>query len=320
MKKLQQLISIILLSFASISLAQNYPNKPIKIYVGYGAGGAVDLVARSLAKSLTTSLNQTIIVENKPGAGANIATKQTIESPADGYTLMLAANALSANMALYKPQPYNVDTDLIPISLVGHVPVVLATTVGGKYQSLKDLIVAAKSQPDLITYGSPGNGATPHMAVKFFEQASGISLKHVPYKGGPPAITDLIGGQIDLVAMNLLEVAPQVKSGKLKIIAIMSKKRSLIFPEVPTVAESGFPGFEAAVWYGIVAPIKTPETVVELLYAEIQKSLATPDMKERLASVGGEVTPLPRSEFINLLKSEFKRYDKLVREANIHPD
>jgi tripartite-type tricarboxylate transporter receptor subunit TctC len=318
LKKYLIFIASLLLS-ASIS-AQSFPAKPIKVYVGYAPGGAVDLVARTLGQSMSDFLGQPIVVENKPGAGTNIATKQTIDSPADGYTLMLAANALVANMALYKPQPYNAETEIAPIALVGRVPVVLATTSNSKYKNLKDLIAAAKAHPDEITYGSPGNGATPHMAVKLFEQTAGISLKHIPYKGGSPAITDLIGGQLDLVAMNMLEVAPQVKSGNLRIIAVMSAKRSPIFPEVPTVAESGFPKFEASVWYGLIAPAKTPTAILESLHTAVEKSLATKSMQERLTSVGGEVTPGTRQQFADLIKSEYKRYDKLVRDANIQPD
>jgi tripartite-type tricarboxylate transporter receptor subunit TctC len=318
LKKYLIFIASLLLS-ASIS-AQSFPAKPIKVYVGYAPGGAVDLVARTLGQSMSDFLGQPIVVENKPGAGTNIATKQTIDSPADGYTLMLAANALAANMALYKPQPYNAETEIAPIALVGRVPVVLATTSNSKYKNLKDLIAAAKAHPDEITYGSPGNGATPHMAVKLFEQTAGISLKHIPYKGGSPAITDLIGGQLDLVAMNMLEVAPQVKSGNLRIIAVMSAKRSPIFPEVPTVAESGFPKFEASVWYGLIAPAKTPTAILESLHTAVEKSLATKSMQERLTSVGGEVTPGTRQQFADLIKSEYKRYDKLVRDANIQPD
>ena len=203
--------------FLSNANAQDYPNKPIKVLVGYAPGGAVDLVARTLGQSLSSSLGQPFVVENKPGAGTNIAVKQLIDSPPDGYTLMVAANALAANMSLYKPQPFDIDKDITPIAMIGRVPVVIAAPADSKYQKLADLIKAAKANPDYITYGTPGNGATPHMAMKFFEQAAGISLKHVPYKGGSPAITDVIGGQLDLVAVNMLEVAPQVKSGKLKI-------------------------------------------------------------------------------------------------------
>lgn len=306
--------------FAANVMAQDYPNKPIKVLVGYAPGGAVDLVARTLGLSLSASLGQTVVVENKPGAGTNIAVKQLIDSPSDGYTLMVAANALAANMSLYKPQPFDIDKDITPIAMIGRVPVVIATTSDGKYQKLSDLIKAAKANPDYITYGSPGNGATPHMAMKFFEQAAGITLKHVPYKGGSPAITDVIGGQLDLVAVNMLEVAPHVKSGKLKIIAVMSAKRSPLFPDVPTVAESGFPGFEASVWYSLIAPAKTPAGIVKVLHAQVEKALQSKEMTERLGSVGGEVSPGSTAQFVSYLNSERKRYEKLVREANIQPD
>ena len=306
--------------FANWLSAQEYPNKPVKLLVGYAPGGAVDLVARTLGQSLSASLGQPIVVENKPGAGTNIAVKQLIDGAPDGYTLMVAANALAANMALYKPQPFDVDKDITPIAMIGSVPVVIATNANSKYQKLSDLVKAAKASPDFITYGSPGNGATPHMAMKFFEQASGISLKHVPYKGGAPAITDLIGGQLDLVAMNMLEIAPQVKSGKLKIIAVMSAKRSPLFPEVPTIAESGFPGFEASVWYSLIAPAKTPAAIVKVLHADVEKALKSKEMVERLSSVGGEVSPGTTAQFTAFLTAERKRYEKLVREANIQPD
>ena len=308
------------LLFAGNLLAQDYPNKPIKVLVGYAPGGAVDLVARTLGQSLSTSMGQPVVIENKPGAGTNIAVKQLIDSPPDGYTLMVAANALAANMSLYKPQPFDIDKDITPIAMIGRVPVVIATSADSKYQKLSDLIKAAKANPDFITYGTPGNGATPHMAMKFFEQAAGISLKHVPYKGGSPAITDLIGGQLDLVAVNMLEVAPHVKSGKLKIVAVMSSKRSPLFPDVPTVAESGFPGFEASVWYSLIAPAKTPAAIVKILHTQVEKALQSKEMIERLGSVGGEVSPGTMAQFTAYLNSERKRYEKLVREANIQPD
>ena len=313
---------LVLLNFGFTSnvLAQDYPNKPIKVLVGYAPGGAVDLVARTLGQSLSASLGQPVLIENKPGAGTNIAVKQLIDSPPDGYTLMVAANALAANMSLYKPQPFDIDKDITPIALIGRVPVVIATSADSKYQKLSELIKAAKANPDYITYGTPGNGATPHMAMKFFEQAAGISLKHVPYKGGSPAITDLIGGQLDLVAVNMLEVAPHVKSGKLKIVAVMSAKRSPLFPDVPTVAESGFPGFEASVWYSLIAPAKLPPALVKTLHTQVEKALQSKDMTERLGSVGGEVSPGTTAQFAAYLNSERKRYEKLVREANIQPD
>ena len=308
------------LLFTNNLMAQDYPAKPVKVLVGYAPGGAVDMVARTLGQSLSASLGQSIVIENKPGAGSNIAVRQLIDSPADGYTLMVAANALAANESLYKPQPFDIDKDITPIAMIGRVPVVIAVSADSKYQKLSDLIKAAKANPDLITYGTPGNGGAPHMAMKLFEQSAGISFKQIPYKGGAPAITDLIGGQLDLVAVNMLEIAPHAKSGKLKIVAVMSAKRSPIFPEIPTLAESGFPGFEASVWYCLIAPAKTPASIVKTLHAQVEKALQSKEMTERLGSIGGEVSPGTTAQAASFLNSERRRYEKLVREANIKPD
>ena len=231
--------------------AQTLPNKPIKIIVGYSAGGAVDTVARTVGQAIAASLGQPVIVENKPGAGSNIAVKATIDAPPDGLTLMMAANALAANPALYQPAPFDPERDLTPVSLIGRVPVVIAANAGAPYANIKQLIEAAKAKPGAIAFASPGNGSTPHMAVEFFERAAGIKLQHVPYRGGAQALTDVIGGQLPLAAMNALEVLPHVKSGKLKVLAVLSPNRTAIFPDTPTIAESGYPGFEASVWYGL---------------------------------------------------------------------
>ena len=298
----------------------NYPSKPVKIVVGYAPGGAVDVVARTLGQSLGTSLGQSFIIENKPGAGTNIAVKSVITAEPDGYTLMLAANALAANMALYQPMPFDAEKELTAVSLVGRVPVVIAANPNVPFSTVAKLIEAAKAKPGQIAFASPGNGSTPHMAIEFFAKAAGIDLQHIPYKGGSPAITDAIGGQLPLVAVNALEVLPHVKSGKLKVLAVLSPTRSAIYPDVPTIAESGFPGFEASVWYGFVAPAATPKPIVVKLHAEIQKALQTKEVKDRMNSVGGEVIAGSSEMFANLIRSERQRYEKLVREANIKPD
>lgn len=303
------------------ALAQPHPNKPVKVYVGYSAGGAVDLIARAVGQKIAGPLGQSIVVENKPGAGSNIAIKAVIDSPPDGYTLLLAANALAANMALYQPQPFDAEKDLAPVSFVGRVPVVIAaSTANAGMSSIKALIEQAKAKPGTVTFASPGNGSTPHLAMELFARAAGVSLAHVPYKGGSPAITDVIGGQVALVAVNALEVQPHVKSGRLKVLAVMSPTRSPALPDVPTIVESGFPGFEASVWYGFMAPAATPKPIIERLHAEVQKALATPEVRERMAAVGGEAVPASIADFAALIRADRQRYDKLVREAKIKPD
>ena len=308
------------LSFSALAQSQPFPNKPIKVVVGYSAGGAVDAVARTVGHALSASMGQPFIVENKPGAGTNIAVKYVIDAAPDGYTLMLTANALAANMALYQPAPFDAERDLVPVSLIGRVPVVIAANANAPYSNIAQLLEAAKAKPGTIAFATPGNGSTPHMAVEFFERAAGISLQHIPYRGGSQAITDVIGGQVPLLAVNALEVLSHVKSGRLKVLAVLSPNRSSIFPKVPTIAESGFPGFEASVWYGLVAPAATPKAIVDKLHAEVQKALQTIEVRERMTAVGGEIIPGTAEQFGALIHSERVRYEKLVREANIKPD
>ena len=300
--------------------AQAYPSRPVKVIVGFTPGGAVDLVARTLTQAMTAGLGQSMVVENRPGAGTNIAMKALIESPPDGHTLMLTANSIAANPALYKPAPFDPEKDVTPVSLVGRVPVVIAANPASPYASVGQLIQAAKGKANSIAYGSPGNGSTPHMAIEFFTRAAGIDLQHVPYRGGSQAITDVIGGQLPLVAVNALEVLPHARAGKLRVLAVLSPNRSPIFPDVPTIAESGYAGFEASVWYGFIAPAGTPAAIVTRLHTEVQKALQTPEVRERLAGAGGEVLPGSSAMFAQLIRSERTRYERLVREANIQPD
>jgi tripartite-type tricarboxylate transporter receptor subunit TctC len=299
--------------------AQGYPAKPIRIIVGYSAGGAVDIIARDIGQHLQASLGQPVIVDNKPGGGTNIATKALIDSPPDGYTLMLAANALAANVSLFQPAPYQLDR-VTPVAVVGRVPVVLAANPQASIISIGALITQSKAKPGSINYASPGNGSTPHLAVELFERAAGIQLTHVPYKGGAQAMNDVIAGHVQLVAVNALEALPFAKDGKLRVLAALSDKRSPIYPDAPTIAESGFPGFEASVWYGIVGPAGMPPAVVSRLHEEIQKSLAAPEIRQRLASAGGDVTPGPSAQFADLLRKEQQRYEKLINDAKIKPD
>ena len=297
-----------------------YPGRPVRLMVGYSAGGAVDIIARALAQQLQAGLGQPVIVDNKPGAGTNIAMRALIDSPPDGHTLMLVANAAAANPALYQPAPFDPLRDLTPVSLVGRVPVVIATGAQGDLTTIAALVAQAKARPGVINFGTPGNGSTPHLAMELFERAAGIQLTHVPYKGGAQAITDTLAGHIQTVAVNALEVLPHVKSGKLRVLALLSPTRAAILPEVPTIAESGYPGFEASVWYGVVGPAGLPPAAVSRLYTEVQKALASPDVRDRLTGAGGEVLPGPADRLAQLLASERTRYDKLIREARIQPD
>lgn len=297
-----------------------FPSRPLRIIVGYTAGGAVDLIARSLAQQLQGSLGQPVVVENRPGAGTNVAIKALADSAPDGTTLMLAANALAANVSLYQPAPYNLQKDITPVAQVGRVPVVLAVSAASPATTLQQFIASAKASPQAVNYGTPGNGSTPHLAMELFERVAGVRLTHVPYKGGTQAITDVLGGHLQSVAVNALEIQPHVRSGKMRVLAVMTPQRAAIFPDVPTVAESGFAGFEASVWYGIVGPAHLPAPIVARLQADIQKALASEEMRQKLASAGGEVSPGPTAQLTKLLNDEAARYAKLIQEAQIKPD
>jgi tripartite-type tricarboxylate transporter receptor subunit TctC len=302
---------------ASPAFAQAYPAKPIRILVGFAPGGAMDIVARTVGQKMSAGLGQPVVVENKPGAGSNIAIRQLIDSPPDGYTVMLVANGLTANPLLYTQQPFDPNTDVVPISLVARLPVVIAANAKSELSTLEKVIASSKARPGSVNYGSPGSGSTPHLAAELFARGAGIELSHVPYKGGAPAIADVLGGQLPLVAVNAIEVLPHVKAGKLRVLAAMSAQRVSTMPDAPTIAESGFPGFEASVWHAFIAPKGTPPAVVAKLNAEIHKALADPEVKERLAALGAEVSPTTPQELAALVRTEHERYGKLIREANI---
>jgi len=300
--------------------AQAWPSKPIRLIVGYSPGGAVDIIARAVAQPLAASLGQPVIVENKPGAGTNIANRALIDRAPDGHTLMLVANAIAANVSLYLPPPYDLARDVTPIAQVGRVPVVMAANAQTEPATLARLIAISKDKPRSINVGTPGNGSTPHLAIELFARAAGIELTHVPYKGGAQALNDVIAGHIQTVAVNALEVRPHVKSGKLRVLAVLSPTRASIFPDTSTIAESGYAGFEASVWYGVIGPANLPAAVVTRLHDEIQRALALPEVRERLVVSGGEVTPGSTAQFAALLASERARYEKLIRDAQIKPD
>ncbi len=309
--------AVLALASAPAALAQGYPAKPVKILVGFAPGGAMDIVARTVGQKMAAGLGQPVVVENKPGAASNIAIRQLIDSPPDGYTVMLVANGLTANPFLYTQQPFDPNVDVTPVTLVARLPVVIAANASSPLDSLKKVIDASKAKPGSVSYGSPGSGSTPHLAIELFAHSAGVQLTHVPYKGGSPAITDVLGGQLPLVAVNAVEVLPHVKAGKLKVLAALSAERVATLPDAPTIAESGYPGFEASVWHAFIAPKGTPAPVVERLRAEIHKALADPEVKERLAGLGAVVSPTSPQDLAKLIRTDTERYGKIIREANI---
>lgn len=310
-------VAIMAFGVAPAALAQAWPSKPVKILVGFAPGGAMDIVARTLGERMAASLGQPVVVENKPGAASNIAIRLLIDSPPDGYTVMLVANGLAANPFLYTQQPFDPVQDVAPVSLVARLPVVIAANASSDLATLKKLVEASKARPGSVTYATPGSGSTPHLAMELFARAAGISLTHVPYKGGAPAIADVLGGQLPLVAVNAVEVLPHVKAGKLQVLAALSAERVSTLPDTPTIAESGYPGFEASVWHAFIAPKGTPPAVIAKLNDAIGKALASPDVKERLAKLGAVASPSTPAELGTLVRAEHERYGRLIRDANI---
>ena len=304
----------------SLATAQAYPNKPIHLVVPFSAGGAVDTVGRTLGEKLTTQLGQSVIVDNKPGASANIGADAVAKAAPDGYTLLVGANGLATNMALFRSLPFNTLKDFAPISLLGNAPLVLVVATGSPFKSLNDLLAAGRADKTALTYGSAGNGSSGHLAAALLESVGKFEALHVPYKGGAPALVDLVAGRISFMLLNPLEVGPQLQAGRLRALAVSSTQRLPLLPNVPTMAEAGLPGFEAGVWWALVAPAGTPPAVIARLSAETQKALADPGVKERLNALGAVVTPSTPEQLAAFLQAEVTKWARVIKAANIEAE
>ena len=284
------LLAFSALTAISVVQAQPYPNKPIKIIVPYPPGGTSDILARAIGQKLTDALGQTIVVENKPGANGNLGADLVAKSPPDGYTLLLAdIGALAISPSLYK-LPFDPVTDFAPVTMVAYSPHILVVHPSVPVSNTKELITLAKSKPGKLNFAASSVGSAPHLAGIEFASKAGVDWAYIPYKGGAQAITDMAGGQADVMFNGMLATYPHVKSGKLKILAVSSSKRMSAIPDVPTVAESaGLVGFQTGSWQGVVAPLNTPKDIINRLSQEITKILNTPEMTERLAAQGAEV-------------------------------
>ncbi|HUW37801.1 MAG TPA: tripartite tricarboxylate transporter substrate binding protein [Rhodocyclaceae bacterium] len=309
-----------LLLTTGLARAETYPSKPIKIVVPFPAGGAVDLIARVVGSQLSAQMGQPVIVENKPGASANIGAEYVAKSAPDGYTILLSANGLATNITLFPHAPVNALRDLAPIAKVGLAPLVLVVPEASPIKSLKDLIATAKKQPGKLTYASAGSGSSNHLGGEMLKLTAHIDVLHVPYKGGAPALTDMLGGRISWMLLNPLEVLPHIKAHQLRALAVASDKRLALLPDVPTAAEAGLPGFDAAVWWGFVAPVKTPKAVVDRLNAEIVKALHDPKTEEKLVKMGVVIEPSTPEQFGKFLKRETDKWAKVIKAAGIQPE
>ena len=300
--------------------AQPYPNRPLKIVVPYAAGGAVDIVTRTIGQPLSEALKQPVIVDNRPGASANIGMEAVAKAAPDGYTLLIASNGIATNMALFPNLPFDGRRDFTPVARIGYAPLVIVVSASSPIKSLKDLIATAKAEPGKLTYASAGNGSSGHLAGELLKSTAKIDILHVPYKGGAPAITDLLGERITFMPINPVEVIAHIRGGRLRALAVASGQRFPLLPDVPTIAEAGLPGFEASVWWGLVAPAKTPPEVVRQLNAETTKALTNPAIENKLTELGVVVTPGTPGQFAAFLKAQTELWSDDIKAARIQPD
>ena len=300
--------------------AQPYPSRVIKIVVPYAAGGAVDIVARSVGQPLSEVLKQPVIVDNRPGAGGNIGMELVAKAAPDGYTLLTASNGIATNMALFPRLSFDGQRDFAPVAKIGFAPLVIVVPAASPAKSLKELIAMAKGEPGKLTYASAGNGSSGHLAGELLKSTAKIDVIHVPYKGGAPAITDLLGERIAFMPINAVEVISHIRAGRLRALAVASDKRFALLPDAPTVAEAGLPGYEATVWWGLVVPAKTPAEIVRQLNAETNKVLANAAVANRLAELGVVVTPGTPDQFAAFIKSQTELWSGVIKSAGIQPD
>ena len=296
--------------------AAAYPTKPIRLIVPFPPGGGTDILARLVATKLTEGPKWTVVADNKAGAGGTIGIGEAVKAAPTGYDLVMGQkDNLVIGPWLYKNLPWNPTKDLTAVAHVAWTPVVIATSVNSKYKTLADVVAAAKASPGTITYGSPGNGTSIHLAGHLFEQAAGIKLSHIPYKGSNPALMDALAGNVDLLVSSLPSAMGQIKAGKLRPLAVTSAKRSSSVPDVPTVAESGFKDFDVSTWYGVLAPAGTPAAVVTTLNTEINKLLATAEMKAAIQAQGAEPEALTPAQFGALLNKEYGEWKGIVEAS-----
>jgi len=307
-------------AFGAAAQAQTWPSKPIKIIVNFPPGGAADQIARSVAAPLQTALGQTVVVENRAGSGGNIGGDVVAKSPPDGSTLLMSSGGMvSVNPHIYTKMPFDPAKDLVPVAAAARVLVFLVVRSESPSQDFKAFVADLKANPGKRSFGSPGNGSSPHLATEMMKAQTGTFAVHVPYRGAAPALTDLLGGQLDFLFDPGIAM-PHIRSGKLRLLAVGSPQRSPLFPDVPTLAELGLKGFDADTIFGFYAPAGTPEAIVTRLNGEINRILATPALKERINAIGGVPAPMSPAEFGAKAAEDSKRFGAIIRERRISGD
>jgi tripartite-type tricarboxylate transporter receptor subunit TctC len=303
------------------SMAQRWPTKPVKFIVPFPPGGSVDPLARLLGSKLSESLGQNFIIENRPGASGSLGTGIAARSPADGYTFVFVFDTHAVNPALIPTLPFDTKKDLVPVMLIGTAPMAIATNPDKPYKSFADVIAAAKAQPGTVSIGSIGNGSLGHLTMTLVQEAAGIKLVHVPYRGGGPMVQAALGNHVDLVIGSVAVLGPQVKQASLRAIAVTGNQRSRNMPNVPALAEQGFPNFSALAWWGVFAPAATPAPIIAKLHAELVKATNLPDVKKTLVeTLGMDVVASRPEELQEFLLAEMARWGKVVREHDIRAE
>lgn len=300
--------------------AQSYPARPVRVLVGFPPGAGVDITTRLVTPKLAEALGQQFVVDNRAGAAGNIAAELAAKTPPDGYTLLFGSASLAMSQSLYKNLNYNLERDFEPVGLVASAPFILVVHPSVPVKSVKELVALAKSRPGQLSFASTGNGSTPHLTMEMFKTQAGISLVHVPYKGTPQAVLDVMSGQVPVMFANTLSVLPLARSNRLRALGMSGAKRSIAAPEIPTIAEAGMKGFEASTWFGIFSPAGTPPAIVQRLSSEIVRIVQQPDMKERLLAQGADPIGMPAEVFRSYVKAEIAKWGKVVEASGARVD
>jgi tripartite-type tricarboxylate transporter receptor subunit TctC len=310
-------LAVVLLLWAGLAEAQTYPSKPIRFIVSFPPGGSSDLIVRAIAPRMGERLGQPVVVENRPGAGGMIGVEAVAKAPPDGYTIGLAAaGALSSNISLYPSMPYHPEKDLAPVSMLAMIPFFLIAHPS-QAASLKELIETARARPGALSYGYGGNGSTMHLAGELFNMMANVRVQGVPYKGSGPVSADVLGGQVPLGVVDVPSAIANVRAGKIRALAVTTKRRITAAPEVPTFEEAGLPGYEAVGWFGTVAPAGTPPDVIRKLNSEIRGALSVPDVRERALAAGAEPYTDSPEEFAAFIREETKKWAEVIRAAGV---
>ena len=303
------------------AFGQGFPTKPVRFVVGFTPGGPSDILARALGQKLAERWSQQVVVDNRPGAGGNLAAEAAAKSAPDGHTWLLGNNSiLATNQSLYRSLPYDPVKDFVPVALVAIQPNILVVHPSLPVSSVEELIQFSKANPGKLNYASSGSGAAAHLAGELFKAMAGVDLVHVPYKGAQPALTDVIAGQVQMMFATSASVIPYIKAGRLRALAVTTAQRSASVPGLPTVAEAGVPGFEATTWHGVVVPAATPAALVTRLNEEINSALSEKDLKDRLASLGAEISTGTPRQFADYIARETPKWAKVVKDSGAKPE